>query len=302
MSKRIYITFSFLALLCFVLLQSAAFGVNSDALEMQKQEYTQDMNSIRAMRKSLSPGQTNDLGKYEQFADEIRDKWKQESNREYYARLMLEICKPLTSGGFKSNRRFVLAREYALSALEEPDKISVTIELELTDHVITKMYAFDAPKGEDFAQSRKKDLEVRLHTWKRLITAIDPSWDPNEVTVSPNVVAISMGFPGTIESETIQDTDLRDEYETAMQKNQQKIERYSEQDRLRKWRKRFSRTTESYVVRAYSEPPFKTDELSQCLDSYLTDEQTKTRIIDTVTETVEKKIQSQAENVVHTIE
>ncbi len=88
---------------------------------------------------------------------------------------MLEICKPLSSGKFKEDRRYELARQYALSALTDANSISIETELELTGHVVTLMIGPNAAKGKDFAQRRKKDIEVPLHAWKRLMDAIDPN-------------------------------------------------------------------------------------------------------------------------------
>ena len=254
------ITMSFLIIICLSLVQSTTFGTNSETPEMEKQGYKQERIRIKALKKSFTAGQTNDIEAYEKFADEIQGNWKQK-NKEYYARLMLEVCGPLSSGGFKGRQPRDLARKYALSALANANDISVIVELELTGHVQTDMHSRSAPKGADFAQRRKKDVEIRLHAWKRLINAIDPNWDPNETLLSPNAIAVDMGFPGAIEPESIHDQNLRAKYEAAIQKNQQKIERYSEQSRLHKWLKRFPRHTEPYIIQAYSKPPFDLQEL-----------------------------------------
>jgi hypothetical protein len=282
------ITMSFLVLMCFSLVQNLTFGAISEASEMEKQEYKQERARIETLRKSFKPGPVNDLKQYEKVADEIQSKWSQR-NKEHYALLMLEICGPLSSGDFKGNRPRTLARKYALSVLEMPDAVPLTLELELTGHVMTLMCTPYAPKGEDFAQRRRKDVEIRLHAWKRLIDAIDPTWNPKEVPWSPNAVGASMGLPSGIAPESVKDPKLRAEYEAALQKNRQKIKIYTEQSRLHKWLKRFPKRAEAYIIQAYSKPPFNSEELKQYLDKNIADKKTKDKMLDAVKKNMDKQ-------------
>jgi hypothetical protein len=206
---------------------------------------------------------------------------------------MLEVREPLSSGNFKDDRRYQLARKYALSVLETADAIPLILELELTGHVVTLMCTSYAPKGEHLAQRRKKDVQIRLHAWKRLIDAIDPNWDPNEELWSPNAVAASMGFPGTVAPESIKDPKLRREYEAALQKNRDKIEKHTAQRRLHDWLKRFPARAEEYIVRAYSKAPFNVEELTRYLDQYIADKKTRARILDAVTKNMEQQSQKE---------
>jgi hypothetical protein len=285
-------TTSFFVLMCLSILQNITFGASPESSEMEKQQYKQDMERIKTVEKSFKAGAVNDLKEYEKFADEIQTKWNRR-NREYYARLMLEVCGPLSSGRFNEERQYALARKYALLALAEPNKIPLVTELELTGHVLTDMVTPRALKGQEWAQQRKEDVHVRLHAWKRLVDAIDPKWDPNEEVGSPNAVAVSMGFPGAIEPESIKDPNLRTAYETAIERNKQKIQKYTEQRRLRDWLNRFPKRAEEYIIQAYSKPPFDVEELKQYLDKYIADRKTKARILDSVT----KNMQEQAEKI-----
>ncbi len=262
-------------------------GLSSQA---EKQEYKQDMARIKALRKSFKPGLVNDLEQYEKFADEIRNKWR-DRNKEYNARLILEICGPLSSGTFEDDRRHDVARKYALSVLEKPKEISVEMELKLTGHVMTSIYTPNSPKGEDLAQRRKKDVQIRLHAWKRLHDAIDPNWDPNEEIWSPNAVGALMGLPSGIAPEGVGDPKLRAEYEAALQKNSEEIERYTKQYRLHDRLKSYPKRAERYIVKAYSEPPFNLEELRQYLEKYIVDKKTRARILDSVEKNMEKHIQ-----------
>lgn len=278
-------TVYFSVLVCLSLVQTMAFGANPEAPEMEKlewKEYKQELSRIEAMRKSFAPEPTNDLKSFEKFADEIQSKWSRK-NKEYYARLMGRVAGLITSGYFKGDRRYELAREYALSALEKPGEIGLQTELELTGHVMTDMYTPYAPKGADFAERRKKDVQIRLHAWKRLTDAIDRNWDPSEILWGGNapLPAGVMGEAG-MSPENIEDSVLRAEYEATIQRNRQRSERHTEQSRLHEWLKRFPRHAEPYIIRAYSKPPFNLAELKQYLQEYVADQETRTRILDTV--------------------
>jgi Txe/YoeB family toxin of Txe-Axe toxin-antitoxin module len=286
MSKQ-NVTYLLVIALCF--LKSITFGAIPEASEMEKEEYKQELNRIKSLKKSLKPGKTNDLKNYEKFADEIQSKWSRR-NREHNARLILEVCGPLSSGGFKDDRRYEVARKYALSALERPEEISLEIELELTGHVVTLMCTRCAPKGADFAQRRKKDVEIRLHAWKRLTDAIDTTWDPNDLPLLNVTPPLATGMRAGIAPEAIKDPTLRTQYEAAITKNRQKAERHRKQSKLRTWLKRFPKKAEEYVVQAYCKPPFNLDELRQYLAKYIVDSKTKARILDTVTKNMENAI------------
>jgi hypothetical protein len=275
------VTIYILILVCFLLIKNISFGATTDPLQMEKQEYEQELKRIESWKKSFTKP-TKDLKSLEIFGDEIQAKWSQKT-KEYYAKLMLQVCKPISSWYFNDVRQAtVLARKYALSALADPNKIPLETELELIGHVMTDMVTSRAPKNQEWAQIRKKDVEVRFHAWKRLLDAIDPNWDPNDLpslNISPPVAT---GLPSGVGPEAIKDPNLRAEYEAAIEKNRLKAERYSQESRLRTWLKRFPSRAEKYIVDAYSKPPFDVQELKQYLDKYIADTKTKARILDAV--------------------
>jgi len=98
--KRIIFRFGII-FVC-LLATSISFGVSSVPSEAEKQEYKQDRERIETMRKSFNPGPINDIKSFEKFADEIQKKWKVK-DPEHYAKLMLEICGPITSGRFNTD-------------------------------------------------------------------------------------------------------------------------------------------------------------------------------------------------------
>lgn len=277
--------------------------------EMEKQAYRQDLSKIQAKRELLNPRldkeafqkdpdsymkkirafrDNNDLNVYEEFAAGILNKWVSK-NAEHYGRLALELCEPLSSGNFKDMRQVELARKYALSALEKSNEIPLELELELTGHVTTLTIIPEAPKGQNFALSRKKDMEVRLHAWQRLLNAIDPSWNAQDMpqlnVAPPNGVN---GISG-MDPDAIEDPILRAEYEAAIEANSRKAKKYNEQYGLRDWLKRYPKYTETYMTCLYSAPPYNNEELVRFLNDFKFDDAVKTRIINTVTENINKQ-------------
>jgi hypothetical protein len=275
----------------FICLLTAAIpsAAGSEPAQTDRAEWQQDMARIKAVEKSFLPGQVNNLGEYERFANEIQGRWKQR-DREYYARLMLALCGPLSSGTFPEDRRYDLAGEYALSALSDPARISLETELELIGHVMTPIRIPGAATGQKLADRRREDVAMRLHAWKRLRDAIDPNWDPNEVIVSPNAVAVQMGLPiSGMAPEAVKDERRRAKYVAALEENRRKSERYSEQRRLHRWLDAFPRRAEAYIIQLYSEPPFNPGELKQYLKRYGADEEAQARISSAVEQNIEKE-------------
>jgi hypothetical protein len=269
-----------IALACLLLGRGTVFGEYPNGTPEEKQEYERDYNRVTSLRTSLSQGKAMDLKAYEKFADDIAKKWR-EKNRVDYAKLMMEIDAPLSSGDFKESRQYDLMRKYALSALEKPDEIPIATELDLIGYVATAIIGPDASKGEQFAERRKEDVAIRIHAWKRLIDAIDPNWDPNDEPSISVVPPLATGLPSGVAPEAIKDAKLRKEYEAVIKYNRQKAEKYLEQNKLRKWQKSFPKRAEEYIVRLYSHPPFDTEQLKKMLDDF-PDPKAKERIINAV--------------------
>lgn len=285
--KRTTLVMAILA--CLLFLQKGVCGEYPEGSLAERQEYKQDFNRINSLDATLSqPNKVRDLKAYEKFANDIEKKWRHK-NRVYYARLMLKICGPLSSGIFKERRQHELAREYALSALEMPNDIPLITELELIGSVMTNIIGTGVSKGEEFSKRRKKDTSIRLHAWKRLINAIDPKWNPNEFMWGGNVPPPeATGLSPGVDPKAIKDAKLRKEYEDAIQCNKQKVKKHVEQSKLRRWIKKFPKRAEKYIVRMYSHPPFDIEELKKMLDGF-PDQKAKARIVSAVAKNMQGK-------------
>lgn len=276
-------------LACFCVPQGIGLSQTLGSLSMQADEFQKDYRAALSLAKPQTSGDTNEVKRIAAFAEEADKKWRAR-NKEQYGRLILEICRALSSQDVKDERRHELARKYALSALTEPDAIPLTLELELTGHVMTEPPAVAGSTAGDFAERRRQDVTIRLHAWKRLLDAIDPSWNPNEELMGGNIPPpAERGLPAGVEPSAIKDPKLRAQYEAAIQENRQKLEKYREQYELRKWLKRYPKRAQSYIVDAYSRAPHNTTELQRLLNEYKLDNQSKTRIMDSVNAAVTKQ-------------
>jgi hypothetical protein len=270
-------------LILIVFSYKAAFSENAEATAQDKQEFDRDIERVRNLEASLSQSGAGDINMYKTIADSIDQKWRG-LNREYHARLILEICRPFGSSVFDEGLRYKLRRKYALSALEEPDSIPLILEMELIGRAITFSIGPGASTGEDFAQKRAKDTAVRLHAWKRLLSVIDPNWDSTEamspIVIPPDSLLHKMGsWNAGMDPKAIKDSTARAEYEELIRLNNEKRNKYSEQYAYRPWLNRFPKRAERYIIDAYSTPPFAIEELRKMLGDQLPDQAAKARII-----------------------
>jgi hypothetical protein len=290
MSVRI-ITTLFVILACLALFQEKAFSANPDPTEADTKEYEQDLARIKAIWKSLTPGPTNDLDKYEKFADEIQNKWSKR-NIKYYALLMYEICKYLPHGQFtKLDRQYDLVKKYALLVLEKQNEIPAILELRFAEELGGWVNRHSITDNPDFPQMRKKDIEIHIHVWRRLAETID-----NEKLIpkprDPEDVAFELGFKfPSVPLESVEDPVKRAKYKEAIEEFRKNNRPYGEQQMmlkaLRSTLDELPELLKMHIINVYSKPPQNLTELKQLLDKSLFDEKTKTEILEALTD--EKK-------------
>ena len=251
-----------------------------DSSKMSKDKLTQ----IRAFKKSLELKGNVGLQKYCVFIDEIQKKWVNK-NKEYYACLMLEASKQLYNGRFGGCQRYRQARKYALLALADPNKIRLRTELDLIGYTINPIKL----EGAEWVKQRSENVRLRLKALQRLLDAIDPNWDPNDkpMPYAPLPSGVLGGFPG-INPSFVKDPKLRAEYELAIKKNDRKAEIYGRQYELRRFRRTYQGSVERYIIKAYSLPPYKLDELKHYLKKYLSDKMIRDRIVKTVEDKIKR--------------
>ena len=295
-----------IGVMCVLLVQSIAFSEDLEVSLVDRQEYQQDHKRILDLRKKVKPGQSGDLRQFEKNADELHGKWKLK-DKEYHARIMVDVCRHIgrikynkgtNASGIAERRALagLMVRKYGLAGLDNRQEISLKTELDLMLNVVTIMSGRNALNGQAFEKARKKDVEVRLHAWRRLLDSIDSEWDPNDgafLNMSPDFTPEEMKEQGSWMSgmapEAVKNPKVRARYVAALKANAEKARKYSEQIKLRRWQKLYMKLAEEYIVAAYSRPPYNNKELEKYLEDYKMDEKTKARIIGAVNKNIEKE-------------
>lgn len=259
------------------------FAVEDSVSEDAERAFLAEVARIEAVQVPLQAGQNNDLAAYERFADEVAEKWSI-GDKEHYAVLMYTLCKPLALGRFNDDRQYDLATEYALSALEKPDEISLRSEVKLVN-LLTVRTAYDGPdsRAEDWTGKRKQCLEMRLHAWKRLLEAVDHSWKPDNVEVLRAELESESAACEEAARRSPRDSVLLEEHRKNMMAVCDKLQSFGAQYRVREMLATFSVNAERRIEREYSVLPYGSDELKEALDSFKElDSDTVERIIDTI--------------------
>jgi hypothetical protein len=264
-----------------------------DDPEARFNAYEEEMSRIRTTNAHLHSFTDSDLAAYREFADSIQEKWKG-AEQQYYGRLMVQICGVLNSVRFEGSQQEGLARKYALSALEDPNALPLTLELELSRFVVSSVGSRSSRDGEDFARRRREDLLVRLHAWRRLLDAVDLKWDPNDTPVMNVSPPAGTGMPAGIAPEAIANPALRAQYEQAIEANRQKNERFLEQHAVHRWLLSYPGSSERLIIHAYSATPYDSEELETYLDKYRIDEEAKARILAAVAQSIERQERAMA--------
>ena len=120
-----------------------------------------------------------------------------------------------------------------------------------------------------------------------MIDAIDPKWNPDEAIMAHVDPPLATGLPCGSAPDGVKDAELRAEYEAAIQRNRQKIDRHTEQVQLHRSLETYPKRAEEYILQAYSEPPLNVEELRQLLDVYLTNNETKAQVVNAVEKNIE---------------
>lgn len=241
---------------------------NAPALP-NSQEYERDLARIDGLATA------SDLEGLVELADEIEQEWGARAGDDY-ARLVLNVSNVLANN-FRDERSDRLSQQYALAALAKADRFSLDMEVRLLPFVARDL----APKNADDAEwvgERNSKVKLWLHAWRRLESEKDPNFDAQDKPRWKITPPRGTGLPSGVAPEAIKDARLRARYEADIAANVQKAKAYDRQYMLRVMEKNFLHQAEDYLVRAYSKPPFKPDELERHLNTYIADRDARERI------------------------
>jgi len=276
-----------IAMICFV---GLSFARDVEDKTMLMKEFSRDHTRATILE------QSKNLNALENLVEEIQNKWPKKDKRMYGA-LMVNALHSWESAYRRADKKapMNLIRQYANQVLStydpnKPDNISIETEFDLVSILHGQyIYMKGERTDEEWASYRRKGAERFFHAWKRLESAIDELWDPNDIAeanVSPPKGIGIPGIPG-MSPELIKDPVLRSEYEQAIEKNREKIKIRNEQLKLRNTKNRYRRIVEKYLTSTYAIPPYANEELAKYVNEYIADEKTKARIMSAVTKNME---------------
>src|SRR3989442_10762783 len=236
-------------------------------------EQQRDFARINALSKA------RDLKGLVKLANEIELKWSYDAKA--YSYMMIEICSSLASYDFKNERQYILTHKYAMLALQKADQMPLENEIRLVQYLGGDAEYFTGQlKPEDWPKDRRERMQYWFHAWRRLNSEIDRNFNVNE----PPLLNVPPAgpYPSGIAPEAIKDPQLRARYEAAIQANKQKIERFNRQHLLHKLEEEFTKNLRTFLVGAYSKPPFDLAELMYYLNTNITDDQLRQGILNEV--------------------
>jgi hypothetical protein len=251
--------------------------------DLSREQYRLDLATLDGFSRD------KDLDGLIKRADELERKWRL-GRGDYYGRLMLEIGS-LIVNNFNDDRTRELGQKYIFAALSKADDFSLELEVKLLPFLAVDASPTTTPEDSMTAweKDRKAKVKLWLHGWQRLERELDRTFNFDDLPLLNVPPPTETGLPAGIVPTAIKDIKLRLKYEAAISANAEKAHRYNHQSMLREIEKSFPTKAESYIISAYSKPPFNTKELSEFLDLYLSDVDTKARIRHMVSEALEVK-------------
>ncbi len=227
---------------------------------------------------------SKDLSSLQRTVDNVASEMLSQGNREDYVTYLLDVCNLLSTIDFEDyGRQRALIQKYAEAALEQPAAIPLETEIQLLLHIYSNSIGLEeAITAEDWAEKWRAAAERGLRTLRQLENEMEKDFNFDDLPVLNVAPPQGTIFSAGVAPEQITDPQLRAEYEAAIAKNQQKVEAYTRQRKLRDLYRLFSPWLDRYLTKAYSRPRFDPGELQQLLDEYVSDEGRKAAILDAV--------------------
>lgn len=211
----------------------------------------------------------------EKLGLEIEKQWRA-TNPVLYARATLMLCRAMSSKRLGSKRQYGISQFLGMRALEVAEKATLEVECGLVRQLLRPVDRSGAAvKKEAWAALRQEQAKKWLHAWRRVETAIDEDWDPDDLPLKNVRPPLGIRDPDRAK-------EARVKYKAAVKANNEKARKYGEQLTARELRKTFVPTAEKYLVYAYKSAPPARDELTQLLDEYDVEAKAKTRILKAV--------------------
>lgn len=227
-----------------------------------------------------------DLEGFVRAADEIEQTWGP-GGGDFYGRLMLNVSS-LIVNGFDDEKVYALSQRYAAAALTRADSFSLELETKILPFLAMPLArgGTGGAAGSEWAKERRAKVGLWLRAWQRLERETDKNFNAEDRPSLKVTPPEETGLPAGVAPEAIKDPTLRTQYEAALSANAEKARYYDRQFVLRFIAESFPKAAESFIVNAYSKPPFAPEELEQLLDTYVPGHAARKRILDSVSKSM----------------
>ena len=231
----------------------------------------------------------HDTVKMENLADEIQDKWSK-TDIQYYGVLIDKVCYAILIPNMsQQNPRAAITEKYALLALKRRDELSVAMEANFVSYLLPQEGNFllkRTLKGQDWVSYRSVKAAITLHTLGRIEKEMDRNFNFSKIPLLQVAPPLAAAVDSGTSPESVSDPKLRAEYEASIKANDAINDKYREQSELKSLQATFVPQEENYVIALYSIQPYNQSQLKHLLDTYLTDNAVKQKILDQVTNNI----------------
>jgi hypothetical protein len=244
-----------------------------------------DLQTIRKLIREKKLVKLND------FQTTITNHWK--ASPEIRDFLLSDLCKALNSGEFGDARSSLYARNCAKNVLKVNAVASIDIGYDMLKILQeVEEYRLGVVQGtETWSNDRKERVALLIQYSNRVESAYDPAFDIKDVKNRPigNVCPPAPNYTCGIRTEDIKDLAVRDAYIAAIEKNNNKAQRFNLQIKVQRIMPTLAGFIDRFLVGMYSQPPADKVHLSQALNQLKIFGNRRTAIVNSVEAAISSK-------------
>lgn len=253
---------------------------------MNTEQTGQYEETVGALKKII---ESRDTSRIEEFGKKIDTEWRS-TDIEMYGRLMLAFCRELAAADTGTGPLAKLCQNFAMEALRSANRLPIKSECMLLEYVRLDACATHPPvKGEAWEKLRNQQVRLWLHAYRRIEESLDKDWDPKNAPsakLGPMVAAPQSGGgpsagPGP---------EALEEYRVKSESLERAKEKYFQQYEAHELKDSFCPRAETLLVHVYSLPPPSIAELEELLNEYISEVDTRKKILTALQERMKSAI------------